>query len=404
VKGLVSKTLLVLAAALYSGGFAWAARPCPKVYRVLRAANAFALELKGTPKFTSPTYWREKTAGFGLPGLDLPAEFGGNGFSAVHTAQVFEAMGRHSLDMRDMVGGGHVRPLTQVNNPAFRPILQSVAEGKGYVAIAITEKSAGSDVRGMRASSEKVDGGYLITGEKQYNARLLDASHVIIFTKAPANEGKQTPLNAFVLPIDYPGLKITELNARGLHGNSFGGVAFDQLFVPDSLRIGEDGEGGKIFRNHFLYWRLMMASAAIGTGKEALEQAAARMRERQAFGGPIGRFTHLQQQLAEHTAKLHMASLLVAQAAKLYDQGKYDEVVPLAAMAKAEGVEFALKAADFAMELHGAEGYTDNLDLGQRVADLQGLRIADGTTHVLRQEVVRQIYGQDFWDMAVGGP
>ncbi|MGZ5280592.1 MAG: acyl-CoA dehydrogenase family protein, partial [Pseudobdellovibrionaceae bacterium] len=167
-------------------------------------------------------------------------------------------------------------------------------------------------------------------------------------------------------------------------------------------RIGGHGEGGKVFREHFLYWRLMMAAAAVGTGKGAIEQAVERMRTRDAFGGPIGRFTHLQQELAEHTAKLHMLSLLIHQAAGLLDKQKYSEAASLVAMAKAEGVEWALKASDFAMQLFGAEGYTDLTDLGTRVADLQGLRIADGTTHVMRQEVVRQVYGQDFWNLAIG--
>lgn len=222
---------------------------------------------------------------------------------------------------------------------------------------------------------------------------------MILFTRASTNENK---LNAFVLPIDHSGLQFIELEAHGLHGNSFGGVSFKNVFVPDSYRIGADGEGSKVFRDHFLYWRLMMSAAAIGTGKGALQQVVQRMRERQAFGGPIGRFTHLQQPLAEHTAKLHMASLLVAEAAKKIDQGRYEEASGLVAMAKAECVEWALKAADFAMEVFGAHGYSNKTDLAQRVADLQGLRIADGTTHIMRQEVVRKTYGDDFWQMAIG--
>ncbi len=160
--------------------------------------------------------------------------------------------------------------------------------------------------------------------------------------------------------------------------------------------------GGKIFREHFLYWRLMQAAAAVGCGKRALKQMAQRIRSREAFGGPIGRFTHLQQALAENTGKLNMASALIREAAKLMDEGEYTKAIPLVAMAKAEGVEFAWKAADDAMRAFGAEGYTDHVDLEQRVQDLSGLRIADGPTDVLRQEVVRRVYGDDLWKMATG--
>lgn len=371
---------------------------------VLKNIHATADVLRGTEKFLSPIAWRTRTASFGLPGLDLPTTVGGRGYSAVQMTQVFEQMGRLSLDMRDMVGGAHVRPLLQSESLEIRAIVQKVALGKAYVAIAITEKEAGSDIRAMKSVSEQVKGGYLLTGDKLFNARLETATHVILFARSSVQNSATTKLNAYILPKDYLGLHFSPLASHGLYGNSFGGVSFSRMFVPNRFRIGAEGEGGKIFRDHFLYWRLMMTATAIGTGKNALEQAAQRMRTRQAFGGPIGRFTHLQQELAEHTTKLHAASLLVHHAALLIDQGatSYEQAMPLVAMAKSEGVEWALAAADFAMQVFGAEGYSPDLtDLGQRVRDLQGLRIADGTTHVMRQEVVKHTYGADFWDMAV---
>lgn len=98
-----------------------------------------------------------------------------------------------------------------------------------------------------------------------------------------------------------------------------------------------------------------------------------------------------------------MTHLLIQDAAKKIDEGRVDEATPIVAMAKAEGVEFSLAAADFAMKTFGAEGYSNKVDLGQRVIDLMGLRIADGTTDVLRSEVVRKVYGNDFWEMAITG-
>lgn len=312
-------------------------------------------------------------------------------------------MGKRSLNLRDMIGGGHVRPLVASGSPEARAIVEQVAKGKAYVAISITEKEAGSNMRAMQSRSTKVPGGYRLTGEKMFNARFETASHIVLFVKSAQPGPEGTALNAFIVPKDYPGLQFKKLSAHGLYGNSFGGVSFNKLFVPDSFRIGAEGEGGKLFRDHFLYWRLMQSAAAVGTGKGALEQTAQRMRTRQAFGGPIGRFTHLQQSLGEHTAKLQMASLLVREAAAKIDAGDYAGAAPLVAMAKGEGVEIALKASDFAMETFGAEGYSPDLtDLGQRVRDLQGLRIADGTTHIMRETVVQHVYGADFWNMAIG--
>ncbi len=371
----------------------------------VRQINRLATELSGTDAFLSPRVWRERSASFGLPGLDLPTELGGQGFTASQMVKVFEHMGRFSLNMRDMVGGAHVRPLLASQRPEIRQIVRDVADGKAYVAIAITEKDAGSNMRAMASRSEKVAGGYRLSGDKMFNARLETATHVVVFAQSPRAAGPDgtAKLNAFVLPIDHPGLSVKSTSAHGLYANSFGGVSFRGMFVPEAMRLGGEGEGGRLFREHFLYWRLMQAAAAIGTGKDALEQAVERMRTRQAFGGPIGRFTHFQQELGEHTSKLHMASLLVENAARKLDAGDYEGALAEVAMAKGEGVEWALRASDFAMELHGAEGYSPALsDLGQRVRDLQGLRVADGTTHVMREEVVKHTYGADLWDMVVG--
>ena len=371
---------------------------------LLQRIDTTTAAFRGSKKLLSPRAWRKETAVFGLPGLDLPEDVGGRGYTALQMTEVFEHMGKVSLDMRDMIGGAHVRPLLQSESPEIRRIIEDVARGTAYIAIAITEKEAGSEMRAMTSNADKVKGGYSLSGEKQYNARLETATHIILFTRSPYQTSATTRLNAFILPKNYPGLEFKKLTAHGLLGNSLGGLTFNRIFVPEKFRIGGEGEGGKLFRNHFLYWRLMQASAAIGTGRGALDQAVVRLRNRQAFGGPIGRFTHFQQELAQHTAQLHMAALLVKEAANLIDQERYPEAIPLVAMAKGEGVEWALQAADFAMELHGAEGYSPELsDLGQRVRDLQGLRIADGTTHIMRQEVVRHFYGDDFWDMAIGG-
>src|SRR6185295_6520356 len=111
----------------------------------------------------------------------------------------------------------------------------------------------------------------------------------------------------------------------------------EDVAVPRAARVGGEGEGFQLFVRHFTYWRTMMAAAAIGCGRGALDQAIAWLRQRHAFGGPIGRFTHLQQALAQHVARLHMAWLLVQASAARLDarQPAYAD----AAMAKAEAVE-----------------------------------------------------------------
>lgn len=363
-----------------------------------------AVDLRGkdqtiTPEFLSPRLWREKTASAGLPGLDLPIELGGSSWPTTKMLEIFRHVGRHNLNFRDIVGGAHVRPLLQSKHPEMQEIVREVVRGKAYIAIAMTEPDAGSDFHSIKSFAKKVDGGYLLTGEKRYVARLKQATHVVLFTRAAS--GKERELSAFVLSLQTPGLEHVPLEAHGLLGNSFGGLKFKEIFVKDSQLIGEDGKGTSAFTNHFRYWRLMQVATALGTAERALELMADRLRSREAYGAPIGRFTHLQQALGQGATELRMALALAREAALLVDEGKTQEADRLISGLKAEGVEIALRAVDAATRAFGGEGYSTRVDLGDRLSDLNGLRIADGTTDVMRMDVVRRTYGQDLWDMAV---
>jgi alkylation response protein AidB-like acyl-CoA dehydrogenase len=348
---------------------------------------------------TNPIAWRRHGAAFGLPGLDLPTELGGSRWSTVDMLEIFRHAGKHNLNLRDVVGAAHGRPLAKVNSDYARKVVQGIVEGNTYVAVAITEPDVGTEMKAMTSTATKLGDGFKLTGSKLWNARLRQATHVVLYTQSATNEPRK--LTAFLLPIDHPGLHLVDQYAHGLTGNSFGGLEFKDMYVGSEHLLGSDGEGGKIFDDHFLYWRLMQAAAAIGCGEGALDQMAQRIRTRQVFDAPIGRFTHLQQPLGECATKLAMAAAYAAKAAELIDQGDYKAASTLVNGVKAEGVEIALAAADAAMRAHGVLGYSREVDLGDRVRDLMGLRIADGTTDVMRMTVVRDLYGYDLWQMAV---
>ncbi len=368
------------------------------VASVLTEIDALASKLASQGELRSPKKWRAEGARFGLPALDLPSEFGGANWPASKMIQVFRHAGRFDLNLRDVVGGAHARVLLHCKSVESRDILQRLADGEGYMAITITEKGSGSDFTAMESTSEKVDGGYILNGKKRFNARLEQASHVLVFTRS--NSGRIGRLNVFAVPMDAKGLKVESFGAHGLVGNSYGGLELDNVFVPDALRVGDEDEGYDIFNSHFRYWRLMQAAAAIGTAERALEMMAERLETRKVYGAPIGRFTHLQQPLGQHSTELKMAWALAIEAAKLIDERRFAEADELVCGLKAEGVEIALKAVDAAARAFGGEGYSDLVDIGDRLRDLNGLRIADGTTDVMRSAVVKSRFGKQFWEMA----
>ncbi len=361
--------------------------------------DKLATNLSERKLLKSPNIWREEGSDFGLPSLDLPSEYGGANWDASKMIHVFRQAGRHDLNLRDVVGAAHARILLSSKTPECRDILQQIADGKGYMAICITEPNAGSDFTSMETTAESTENGYVLNGQKRFNARLNQASHVIVFAKSPSkNEGR---ISCFVLPINAKGLKIETFEAHGLKGNSYGGLELNNVFVSKEYLIGDEDDGWDIFNNHFRYWRLMQTATAIGTAEKALDMMADRLRERQAFGGPIGRFTHLQQPMGQYATQLDMAFSLAKEAALLLDSKDYKAADPLINGLKAEGVEIALSAVDVAARAFGGEGYSSLTDIGDRLQDLQGLRIADGTTDVMRSSVVAKRFGKEFWEMAI---
>ncbi len=353
-----------------------------------------------TPERYNPHAWRRHAQASGLLGADLPARVGGGDCPASAMVEIFAHCGRLALDLRDVPGAGYGRILLQARTRHFDDLLRQVAAGTAYVAVAITEDEAGSDMHGLTTTARPVaGGGYVLCGHKRFVARLAQSTHVVVFTHVTRPATDRT-LTAFLVPLDSPGLRLVELDGTGLRGVSFGGLALDEVCVPHAGRVGGEGEGFQLFVRHFTYWRTAMAAAAIGCGRGALDQAVVWLRQRQAFGGPIGRFTHLQQALAQHVARLHMAWLLVQATAARIDA--HQPAFADAAMAKAEALEAALAAADWAMTVHGARSHTTLLDLEQRVRDLQALRIAGGTTDVLRSQVARAVLGSELYELGLG--
>jgi alkylation response protein AidB-like acyl-CoA dehydrogenase len=370
------------------------------IEKYIQILETLAQERKGQVNWNSPIKWREQTAEHGLLGLDLPSRFGGGGCSHKNMAYLFELCGQFDLDLRDVPGLGHGRIL--IHNPKINEyqekILSNVTKAQDFIAIAITEENTGSDIRNIQTNAKKVPEGYVLNGAKLYVARLEQASQVIILAKTVPSDYES--ITAFIVPLNCEGLQVTSLNALGLQGISFGGLELTNVFVREEMRIGDEGEGFKLFNEHFTYWRIAMAASAVGCGRAALKQAVNWLKTRNAFDGPIGRFTHLQQDLAKHHAYLEMAWLLVITAMEKLDSGQSAYVD--AAMVKAEVVEIALDASDWAMKVHGAKGYTDSLDIEKRVRDLMGLRLADGTTDVLRGQVARKLLGEDLYAITLG--
>src|SRR2546423_6378637 len=328
------------------------------------------------------------------PALDLPAQLGGAACSSPAMARWFRRCGRLDVELRDLIGAGHARLLRQVRGKRFDDVLRDVAGGRAYCAIAITEPEAGSDMQALAATATPVNGGYCIDGVKQYISRIAECTHLIVFARI-ARATELPLITAFLVARDTPGIGVEPMTPMGLAHVSWGRVTLHAVQVPSELRVGGEGQGMALFHHHFCYWRTMMAATAIGAAETVIEETVRHMKTRHAFGAPIARFTHLQQALAQHVARLRMAWLLVERVAS--DIDGHRRPVFDAAMAKAEAVEAAIAAAEWGMSTFGAAGYQVAQGLEKRYRDLLGLRVADGTTDVLRGQVARGLLGEEMY-------
>lgn len=365
---------------------------------IIRRIDEVAQSTRQSEDFHSPIAWRKAIPQ--LAAIDLPSQFGGAPLSAAQMMSIFRAFGRLSLDLRDVPGLGHGRILAlPCCGDRFAPMLHKIARAESFAAICVTEELGGTDLRALRTTATRVHGGYELTGEKCFVARLRQADIFIVFARS---FGPEQGLTAFLVDASAPGIVIRDVSSLGLKGISWGALKLDRVFVPSAQRIGEEGQGLVLFSQHFVYWRCAMAAVATGAAEAAMDMAKCRLHHRTAFSFPIGRFTHLQQQYAIHAARLHMVWLLIADAAARID-GDQDSYVD-AAMAKAEAIEICLEAVQWSMLVHGAHGYSPAAGLEKTLRDLLGLRIADGTTDVLRSQVARGLLSEELYVQSLGRP
>ena len=313
-------------------------------------------------------------------------------------AELFRSCGRLDAELRDLVGAGHARLLTFAPTKRFDDVVKAVARGAAYCAIAITEPDVGSDLRALATIATAVEDGYVLNGTKQHISRIDECTHFIVFA-AVRRGGHEPSITAFLVPRQSPGIKIELMQPSGLRTVSWGKVNFADVKIPRAFRIGGEGQANALFRRHFCYWRTMNTALAVGSAQAAIDQAAVWMKERHAFGGPIGRFSHLQQTMAQWIARLRMSWLLVENVTGHIDGHGVPAVD--AAMLKAEAVEVAIGATEWATTVFGGAGYNAATGLEKRHRDLLGLRIADGTTDVLRSQVARAFLGEKLYELSL---
>jgi acyl-CoA dehydrogenase len=277
-------------------------------------------------------------------------------------------------------------PILLAGPPALRDHwIPRVADGSAVAAFALTEAEAGSDVSALSLRATPDGDGYRLRGEKLWISNAPEADIYTVFART--SEGRRG-LTAFAVPGDSEGL--TGEHKQLLAPHAIGSLRFHDVFVPGDHLLDEPGGGFGVAMRTLDLFRPSVGAFAIGMATQALELAADWALERETFGRPLSEHQAVAHRLAELTARVQAARLLVRRAAAAHDEGAPDAA--LAAMAKLLATETAQEAVDAAVQFHGARALEHGHPLEHLYREVRAPRIYEGASEIQREIIARAVF------------
>ncbi|HTZ62257.1 MAG TPA: acyl-CoA dehydrogenase family protein [Thermoplasmata archaeon] len=347
-------------------------------------------------------------AELGLLAMPVAPEYGGMGASAVLTELAAEEIGRGDFSMATAVfflleaGWGYVLG-RHGTEEAKREILPPVCRGEAFLGIATTEPTGGSDLAGMRTHSHRDGDHFVVRGEKAFvsgveEAKRLGGGHLTL------SKSESGGFNFVYVPTRSDGLTTQRFENMGRMGISTGGLTYADVRVPARYLVGEEGKGFERAMEGFSVARTFVSAACIGAAERALETGMKYIRERQAFGQPLGKFEGIQFELVDLWTQVEAVKWQCRRAAWLLDtyplrgDASHRREVDLAvASVKLTAPPIAFECVKRVMMWFGAAGYTKDvgLELGFR-GIMSYLVGAEGGLNIMRIILGRELLGKEF--------
>ena len=333
--------------------------------------------------------------GLGYFGIMYPEEYGGSGLEKpyLYYTVLCEELARGSMGFAAIVGmhgsAGTYALHTWGSERLRQRYLVPALKGEMVGAFALTEPNAGSDAASIRTRAEKVEGGYRINGTKVFTSNGTIADFITVAaTSDPKKRLKGIAL--FLVDTGTTGFSVSRrLGKFTTHCSDAAELVFDDVFVPDDCRLGDE-EGGFINAYKSLTVdRIFTAALAIGTGRAAYDAALKYAKERVQFGQPIGTFQAVQFKLVDMLAKLQQCRLYTYHAAALADRGQ--PITIEAALAKIIAADGCNEICQKALNIFGGYGLMDEFPIQRYLRDSYFPMIGGGTSDIMRLLVARQL-------------
>jgi len=336
-----------------------------------------------------------RMAALGLPGMRVPASLGGSDADFVSIGIAHEEVGRAHF------GAGYLILIPVLVSEIVRSaateeqqarFLPRIASGEAIPALCLTEPEHGSDAAQLEARAERNGDGWRITGEKTSISLGMHAHTALVFarTGAPGPRG----VSAFYVDLDDRHLTRSGFSDLGSRSIGRASLYFDGHPAPPGSLVGEEGEGFIRVMQGFDFSRALIALACLGAASASLDEAIEYAKDRHTMGVPIGRHQGVAFPLIEYVTYVRAARLLSYEALWRKDQGLPHAVE--SNMAKWWGPKVSAEAVHQALLVTGHTGYSDELPHGQRLRDVIGLEIGDGTAQIAKLVAARHLFGRRF--------
>ena len=349
-------------------------------------------------------------AKFELLGMVIDPKYGGLGTDVVTAGIAAEELARAdlscSIPVLFLVGTSWGHTIDKYGTEeAKKEILPKAIKGESIIGIATTESDIGSDLGSMKTKITKKGDKYVVNGEKMYISGVAEAmeyggGHVTLAKMTP--EKGTRGMSMFYLPLkDTPGITPTYVEDIGREAISCGGFDINNVEIPKHYLLGEENKGFYYIHEGYELARGLIALVCAGAASKALENGIAYIKERKAFGRPIGKYEGIQFKLAEHHVRIQALRQLGYKALWTYDQeiqGKASrfEVSMAIAMAKSVAPFWAVDAINDVMQWQGAFGYTKECEDQKAWRGVRSFTLAEGSSEIMKLIIARELLGKEF--------
>jgi glutaryl-CoA dehydrogenase (non-decarboxylating) len=324
----------------------------------------------------------------GILGICLPVKYGGQGMDYISLGLACEELEAVDTTLR-VVMSVHVGLCAMTifqwgTEEQKQKFLVPLARGEKIGAGAFTEPGAGSDFANIRTTGKRDGDDFILNGEKMWISLASIADYALVTVRTRMGTDKPSSgLTSFIVDLNSPGVKRADIHGKlGVRAGSTGWINFQDVRVPAANMIGQEGEGFKVTMSAFDNGRYTVAAGATGIIRASMEASVAYAKEREAFGAPIAQHQMIQAKIARMALDYEAARLLYLQAGWCKNQGIRNTRQTSAAKWYATDASFA--AANEAIQIHGAYGFSDEYDVERYLRNSKGAVIYEGSNEIQR--------------------